>query len=180
MPLAQAREGGAGGPCPLRKPGDLPTDGSAWADGVIRDHQAGHVPHLVGALPPGPGERLGMAAVLLVCMTCKAGQPLPEGQAAPGALLHAALTGQGAPEGVEIRPVECLSACDHGCNIALMKPASWSYVYGRLGLDDVPEILRGAAAYAASDNGIVPWRERPVIFRKQSIARIPPFPEPLP
>jgi predicted metal-binding protein len=116
-----------------------------------------------------------MAAILHVCMTCKAGQPLVEGATAPGALLFAALTAAPAPDGVEIRPVECLSACDQGCNLALTQPAGWSYVYGRLGLDDVPEILRGAAAYAATKDGIVPWRERPVIFRKQSIARIPPF-----
>ena len=76
---------------------------------------------------------------------------------------------------MEIRPVECLSACDHGCNIALTKPGAWSYVYGRLTLEDVPEILRGARLYAASEGGIVPWRDRPVIFRKQSLARIPPF-----
>ena len=116
-----------------------------------------------------------MAAVLHVCMTCKAGQPLAEGDPAPGAQLYAALTAEPSPAGVEIRPVECLSACDHGCNLALTQPGGWSYVYGRLGLSDVPEILRGAAAYAATTDGIVPWRERPVIFRKQSIARIPPF-----
>ena len=116
-----------------------------------------------------------MAAVLHVCMTCKAGAPVPEGEAPPGARLFAALTAEPLPPGVTIRPVECLSACDHGCNLALTQAGGWSYVYGRLGLEDVAEILRGAAAYAATTDGIVPWRERPVIFRKQSIARIPPF-----
>ena len=53
-----------------------------------------------------------------------------------------------------------------------------SYVYGRLTLDDVPAILEGAANYAATQDGIVPWRERPTVFRKQSIARIPPLPLP--
>jgi predicted metal-binding protein len=48
-------------------------------------------------------------------------------------------------------------------------------VYGRLTPTDAPDILAGAAAYAASNDGIVPWRERPVIFRKQSLARIPPL-----
>lgn len=117
-----------------------------------------------------------MTAVLHVCMTCKAGLPLAEDEPRPGARLHAALLAAGAPDGVEIRPVECLSACDHGCNIALTRPGAWSYVYGRLGEADVPEILRGAAAYAAAEEGIVPWRERPQIFRKQSLARIPPIP----
>ncbi len=116
-----------------------------------------------------------MATVLHVCMTCRAGQPVAEGEACPGTILHDALASGALPEGVEIRPVECLSACDHGCNIALTKPGAWSYVYGRLTLEDVPEILRGAGLYAASEGGIVPWRDRPVIFRKQSLARIPPF-----
>lgn len=117
-----------------------------------------------------------MTAILHVCMTCRAGQPLPEGETAPGARLHAALMSAELPEGVEIHPVECLSACDHGCNIALMKPGAWSYVYGRLTEEDAPEILRGAGLYAQSADGIVPWRDRPVIFRKQSLARIPPMP----
>ena len=35
----------------------------------------------------------------------------------------------------------------------------------------------GAARYAATADGLVPWRERPTIFRKGVIARIPPFAE---
>ncbi|MGD9866303.1 MAG: DUF1636 family protein, partial [Pseudodonghicola sp.] len=38
----------------------------------------------------------------------------------------------------------------------------------------VAEIARGIAAYAGTADGLVPWRDRPVIFRKQSIARLPP------
>lgn len=116
-----------------------------------------------------------MTAILYVCMTCRAGQPLPEGEAAPGRLLHDALLAEAPAAGVTIRPVECLSACNSGCSVALSKPGGWSYVYGRLAPEDAPEILRGASLYATSDDGIVPWRERPVIFRKQSLARIPPM-----
>ncbi|MBC2834317.1 DUF1636 family protein [Paragemmobacter straminiformis] len=116
-----------------------------------------------------------MGAVLHVCITCKAGEPLPEGAVAPGARLHAALTGAGAPAGVRIVPVECLSACNQGCSVALSAAGKWSYVYGRLTEADAADILAGAGAYAATADGIVPWRERPVIFRKQSLARIPPM-----
>jgi predicted metal-binding protein len=116
-----------------------------------------------------------MAATLHVCTTCKAGEPVPEGDARPGALLHAALVAGGAPDGVRIVPVECLSACNTGCAVALSMPGGWSYVYGRLTLDDAPAILEGAAKYAATSDGIVPWRDRPTVFRKQSIARIPPL-----
>jgi predicted metal-binding protein len=114
-------------------------------------------------------------ATLYVCMTCKAGQPVPEGAVPPGAQLYGALTAGDAPDGVTIVPVECLSACSQGCSVALSKPGAWGYVYGRLSPENAADILDGAARYAASDNGLVPWRERPEIFRKQSIARIPPL-----
>ena len=87
---------------------------------------------------------------------------------------EAVAAGRFAPD-VEVRPTECLSACTQGCSVALTRKGSWTYVYGRLSEADVPDILAGAAAYAASPDGIVPWRQRPVIFRKQSLARIPPL-----
>lgn len=92
-----------------------------------------------------------------------------------GARLHAALAAAPQPEGVRLVPVECLSACNNGCAIALSQPGCWSYVYGQLGEADVDDILAGAAAYATTTDGLVPWRQRPTIFRKQSIARIPPL-----
>ncbi|SPH23776.1 hypothetical protein DEA8626_02846 [Defluviimonas aquaemixtae] len=117
-----------------------------------------------------------MTVTLHVCTTCRMGEPVPDDAARPGARLLQALEEAGAPAGVRIVPVECLSACDHGCNIALSAPGRWSYVYGHLDPDShVEDILAGAAAYAKAPDGLVPWRERPVIFRKQSLARIPPM-----
>jgi predicted metal-binding protein len=116
-----------------------------------------------------------MPAKLYVCTTCKMGAPVPDGTPAPGAQLHAALLASGTPAGVRIIGVECLSACNTGCAISLAKPGAWSYVYGRLTPADATDILDGAAKYAATTDGIVTWRDRPVIFRKQSIARIPPL-----
>ena len=116
-----------------------------------------------------------MTTTLHVCTTCRAGQVLEADAPRPGALLHAALTASGAPEGVRIVGVECLSACNEGAAVALSAPGKWTYVYGRLTVDDAPDILGGAAAYAATTDGLVPWRERPVIFRKQSLARVPPL-----
>ncbi|MFD2741408.1 DUF1636 family protein [Sulfitobacter aestuarii] len=116
-----------------------------------------------------------MNVTLHVCTTCRAGEPIEDGAPRPGAQLHAALTEAGAPEGVRIVPVECLSACSQGASVALSAPGKWTYVYGRLRKEDSADILAGAAAYAATDDGLVPWRERPVIFRKQSLARIPPL-----
>ncbi|MBU3029123.1 DUF1636 family protein [Paracoccus marinaquae] len=115
-----------------------------------------------------------MRAILHVCTTCRGPVPDPV-EPRPGAMLHAALAGAALPEGVELRPVECLSACSQGCSIALSAPGKWSYVYGRLSAADAADILTGTAAYAAAADGLVPWRERPTIFRRQSLARIPPL-----
>ncbi|MFP1644631.1 DUF1636 family protein [Pontitalea aquivivens] len=120
-----------------------------------------------------------MAATLYVCQTCRAAAGDAPASGAddglrPGARLVAALLSAPVPESVDIRPVECLSACSQGCSVALSAPGKWSYVYGRLSEADAAAILEGAARYAASADGLVPWRERPEIFRKQSLARIPP------
>ena len=120
-----------------------------------------------------------MNTKLYVCMTCRAGEVLEDDAPRPGALLHDALTEAGAPDGVDIVGVKCLSACSQGAAVALSEPGKWTYVYGRLTTEDAPDILAGAAAYAGTKDGLVPWRERPVQFRKQSLARIPPFNMPL-
>ena len=120
-----------------------------------------------------------MTATLYVCTTCRAGQEIPEDALRPGTHLLNALEAEGAPEGVQIVPVACLSACSNGAAVALTEPGKWTYVYGRMSVDDAAAILDGAARYAASADGLVPWRERPEQFRKQSLARIPPFILPL-
>lgn len=125
-------------------------------------------------LMPKLKGRAAMRAILHVCTTCRGTVPAEDPAAPrPGAVLHQALT-DAPPQGVEIRAVECLSACSQGCAVSLSGAGKWSYVYGRLTPDDAAEIATGATAYASSTDGIVPWRERPTIFRKQSLARIPP------
>jgi len=116
-----------------------------------------------------------MTVTLHVCITCRAGQTVPEGEKTPGALLRDAIVEAGVPDGVNLVPVECLSACSQGCSVALSAPGRWAYVYGRLSQENARDVVAGAAAYAAAADGIVPWRSRPEIFRKQSLARIPPI-----
>jgi predicted metal-binding protein len=116
-----------------------------------------------------------MTVTLHVCITCRAGQPLGDDETTPGARLHAAILQAGTPACVDVVAVECLSACSQGCSVALSAPGRWSYVYGRLSEVNAQDIVAGAAAYAAAPDGIVPWRTRPEIFRKQSLARLPPI-----
>lgn len=116
-----------------------------------------------------------MTVTLHVCIICLGGQALDEGETTPGARLHAAILDVGVPDGVNVVPVQCLSACSQGCSVALSAPGRWSYVYGRLSQSNARDVIAGAAAYAAAPDGIAPWRSRPEIFRKQSLARIPPI-----
>jgi len=143
---------------------------------VFRDQQALAPFGERSGIPRHPQIGRGLMSVTLhVRTTCKANLPLAEGEQPLGARLHAALIAGEAPQGVRIVGVECLSACAQGAAIALSAPGRWSYVYGRLTEADAPDILLGAAAYAEAADGLVPWRARPVIFRKQSLARIPPL-----
>jgi predicted metal-binding protein len=119
-----------------------------------------------------------MGATLHICITCRAGLPPQDDVPCAGARMFAALSAAPPPEGVRLAPVECLSACKHGAAIALSGPGRWSYIYGPVTPDDASTILAGAAAYEETPDGIVPWRERPVLFRKNVIARLPPMEAP--
>ncbi|KAA0969551.1 DUF1636 domain-containing protein [Aureimonas fodinaquatilis] len=112
---------------------------------------------------------------LYVCTTCSRSNPRYGDSPRAGKILHERLSEEQLPEGVALVGVECLSACSRSCSVALTAPGRWTYVYGDLDPDiHVAAILDGAARYSATDDGLVPWRERPEIFRKQSVARIPP------
>lgn len=198
MPLARApgRPGPGGAAVPRSaKPGDLPARREPRADGVFR-HGGKRAPRPPGPRPfvrqrpgrPRQGDAMTATtidtdttararAVLHVCTTCRHPSPADAAPDAPrpGALLLADLLAD-PPEGVEVRGIECLSVCGEGCAVALSGPGRWGYVYGRLDPAlHAADIRAGAALYAATADGIVPWRDRPQVFRKQSVARIPPL-----
>ncbi|HEX9170503.1 MAG TPA: DUF1636 domain-containing protein [Roseiarcus sp.] len=111
------------------------------------------------------------AATLLICVTCKLGdRPL-------GAGLFAALDERLATEpAIALRPIECLSVCKRPCTVALAGSGKWTYVVGDLMPEaHIEDIINAAQLYAASPTGIVPWRERPISFRKGVVSRTPPL-----
>jgi len=118
-------------------------------------------------------NRPASAVTLLVCVTCKS-------QAGNlGAGLYEVLANRLAGAGVAIEPVECLSVCKRPCTIALAAPGKWTYVVGDLSHEGhIEDIVTAAGRYAASPDGIVPWRERPLPFRKGVVSRTPPLPVP--
>jgi predicted metal-binding protein len=134
------------------------------------------------SLPDAPSEQAiaqsaDAAVILHVCVTCLAGEDRDTVPRAGRRLydgLVEALRRQDHPPRFRIVEAECLSNCDRGCSAALSGPGRWSYIYGDLTEAAVDDLIAGASRYAATADGLVPWRERPMIFRKGVIARIPP------
>lgn len=114
--------------------------------------------------------------VLYVCTTCRA--PDDASARTAGARLLSALREQASDVAPTLRVegVPCLSVCKRPCTVAVAAPGRWTYVYGDLDADaSAATILAGIGLYAGTEDGIVPWRERPEAFRKGVVARIPPL-----
>lgn len=112
---------------------------------------------------------------LYVCLNCRAAGD-DDGQRA-GARLHAALTQQ--LEGrsdIRLSGVDCLSVCKRPITVAFVADDKWTYVAADAA--DPEEVVAAAECYAASEDGRVPWRERPPLLKSGLVARIPPQPEP--
>ena len=118
-----------------------------------------------------------VSAVVFVCTSCRLLVEDGDGAAnRPGIAfaeqLREKLAGDPA---VAVRAVECLAVCKRPCTLALIADGKWTYLIGDLDagvhMDDVAAMAR---AYAATENGIVAWRERPQCFRSGVIARVPP------
>jgi predicted metal-binding protein len=121
-----------------------------------------------------------MTATLFVCVSCR--RPLGDGDESfdqPGQGLADAIQArlQGDEQAcLTVATVECLAVCKRPCTVALSGAGKWTYLIGDLDPDShVDEIVAAAKSFAASENGIVPWRERPASFRKGVIARVPPL-----
>ncbi|MEX0280334.1 MAG: DUF1636 family protein [Arenibacterium sp.] len=114
---------------------------------------------------------------LLVCVKCRRGLEIPEDERRPGQYLFDEISTLETPEGVTVTPVECLQNCDHGCTVALRGgDERWTYVFANVDEMTHPAmILDGAARYHATEDGVIPWRERPEHFKRNCVARIPPM-----
>lgn len=113
-----------------------------------------------------------------VCTTCRRPrEDLPEGFDRPGLDLAEALNARLATtDGITVQPVECLSVCKRPCTLAFVADGKWTYLIGDLDTQThLDDIVDAAERFAASANGIIPWKERPACFRKGVVARVPPM-----
>lgn len=115
---------------------------------------------------------------VVVCNTCRFSaedRESPDGVRG-GALLAAALRTAAAGTGVAIQEMACLFNCAQHCSVHLRAPGKIGYVLGRFDPTDeaARAIVAYAAAYATSDEGVVPYRQWPEGVKGHFIVRIPP------
>jgi predicted metal-binding protein len=132
-----------------------------------------------------PAQQTGLAVTVFVCTSC--GRESATGAfERPGSQLVDDLalrfTAAGAGD-VTVTGVECLAVCKRPCTVAVTADKCWTYLVGDLDpAQHADDIVSAVLAYRRSGNGIVPWAERPLPFRKGVVARVPPlgFVQPIP
>jgi predicted metal-binding protein len=119
------------------------------------------------------GKTMGGSDVtVFVCISCNGSDVGAERQ---GRILFDAVTVRAAGA-VTVTPVECLAVCKRPCTIALAGEGKWTYVVGDLNPErDADDVIAACMSYAATTDGIVPWRQRPQSFRKGVVSRVPPI-----
>jgi predicted metal-binding protein len=111
---------------------------------------------------------------LHICVTCRAGQALAEGDTPPGQHLHDAVAAL-AGEQVQVQPVTCLASCERGCAAVISAPGKWGYLLGGLSNALASDLLTYAGAYAASKTGTVMPSKRPSSLLSVVLGRFPPM-----
>lgn len=120
-----------------------------------------------------------MTTTIFVCISCQREGRDDDALDRPGRALVQTLEAYRQERGqalFTVEGVDCLAVCKRPCTVALCGAGKWTYLIGDIDPDvHAREIIAAAQSFAASENGIVPWRERPQSFRKGVIARVPPL-----
>lgn len=112
----------------------------------------------------------GNGASLVICGTCRA----LSGAAGGGAALLAALRAAAGADDVAVESMPCLWSCGQGASVQLRAPGKTIYVMGGFDIGAAGDLLAFARAYAASDDGEVPFDQWPAGVLGHFIARVPP------
>jgi predicted metal-binding protein len=121
-------------------------------------------------------------ASLVVCNTCRFSAEEREDAdgVRGGARLVAALRAEQAADDrlddVAIEEMPCLFNCTQHCSIHVRAPGKIGYVLGRFEatVEAARAILDYTIAYAASEEGVVPYRQWPEGVKGHFIVRVPP------
>ncbi|MCX8509823.1 MAG: DUF1636 family protein [Rhodobacteraceae bacterium] len=103
--------------------------------------------------------------VATVCASC------PAGEARLASALRAALVK--AHLDVEVRETLCMSGCARPSALAFRAPGKMAYLFGEIGLDDLPDLLIFVRLYLASSDGDLEDARPLGGLRTKAVARIP-------
>ncbi|GLR82712.1 DUF1636 domain-containing protein (plasmid) [Azospirillum oryzae] len=125
-----------------------------------------------------------MTVELVVCETCRRPEDPPEA-VRPGAELVALMVRALADSPdlaaqVRLRPMRCLMSCRRPCAVAVRSASRMSYVLGDFAPDEmtVETLTAYLRAYAATEDGIVPFKQWPQGVKGRFVSRLPPLEEP--
>ena len=126
-----------------------------------------------GAFPAAQeSERPGVRIV--VCSSCRlAGRP--DAHPRPGAVLAKDVQRAAEGCGIGVSQVACLANCKRSLSAAVLRSGGWSYVFGDLDGTSAADLVAGARLLQDSEDGLLPWRNRPDSLKRGMVARIPPL-----
>ncbi len=116
---------------------------------------------------------------LFVCKSChRSSEQLPEKQHRDGTILLNELNSLSAEESqfdeLEIKPVECLWACSHGCVVSVCSPDKPTYLFVNLPpSESATALLEFMELYIKSSKGVIPWKQLPELLQSAIFAQIP-------
>lgn len=109
---------------------------------------------------------------IIVCSSCRF-RDGPAIEPRPGTELCNATEAAAAGTGVTVKRVACLGNCRRGISAAMLRPGSWSYIFGELNPQSAGDLIKGAKLFATSKDGFMPFSARPESLKRGLIARIP-------
>lgn len=90
--------------------------------------------------------------------------------------LGAKLDQQGLSGRFELKMMQCMSVCKRPATMSIVSPGKFTFTIGDLDPETAADdIITFAKLYAASEDGIPAWSDRPVAIREGVIARTPSF-----
>ena len=123
---------------------------------------------------PSGSDAVPRHVTVIVCATCR-DDTGSDAHPRAGMLLAEDTRRAAAGQQISVRTVECLGNCKRRLSAALLRDGCWSYVFGDLDTGSGPDLVTGARLFAASADGLIPWRGRPDSLKRGLVARIPPL-----
>lgn len=131
-----------------------------------------------GSFPAEPAnishDTASTGVTVLVCSSCR-DETGSDARPRAGEILADDTRLAASGENIHVRAVECLGNCKRRLSAAILRDGCWNYVFGDLTATSGADLVAGAKLFAASSDGLIPWRGRPDSLKRGLVARIPPL-----